>query len=43
MFGFLEFQEYLENLLVHRVGLVTKKAVKRGLKDHILKKAITNT
>lgn len=41
MFDFLEFQEYLETLLGHRVDLVTKRAVKRGLRDHILKEAIT--
>lgn len=41
MFDFLEFQEYLETLLGHRVDLVAKRAIKRRLRDDIPKEAIT--
>lgn len=41
MFDFLEFREYLEGILGHRVDLVAKAAVKQRLRDSILGEAIT--
>ncbi len=39
-FGYLEFKEYLESLLQQPVDLVTEKALKRQLRDRILREAV---
>jgi predicted nucleotidyltransferase len=36
IFTFLELKEYLETLLKRRVDLVTEKALKPMIKDHVL-------
>jgi len=41
LFGFLDLKDYLEQLLSCPVDLVTEKALKKQLKDRILKEAIS--
>ena len=41
MFGFLDLKEYLEQLLSCPVDLVTEKALKRQLREKILREAIS--
>lgn len=40
LFGFLELKDYLEQLTSSPVDLVTKKALKKQLKEKILREAI---
>lgn len=40
LFGFVDLKNYLESILGHRVDLVSKNALKRQLRDDILKEAI---
>jgi len=39
-FGFFDIQEYLQGILERPVDLVTREALKRQLKDRIVKEAI---
>ncbi len=41
LFGFLDLKEYLEQILGCRVDLVTEKALKKQIRDKILKEAIS--
>ena len=41
LFGFLELKYYLEQLMFCSVDLVTEKALKKQLKDKILREAIS--
>jgi len=40
IFGFLELKEYLEKILECSVDLVTKNALKKQLRDQILREAV---
>lgn len=40
LFRFIELQQYLEEITGHPVDLVTRKALKRQLRDRILEEAI---
>ena len=40
MFEFLDFKEFLEGILKSRVDLATEQALKKQLRDQILKEAI---
>lgn len=40
LFGFMDLKEYLEKLLERPVDLVTEKALKKQLRDKILREAI---
>lgn len=40
IFEFLDLKEYLESILNRRVDLVTREALKKQLRDQILKEAI---
>jgi len=40
IFGFLELKEYLENILGYSVDLVTKNALKKQLREQILKEVV---
>jgi len=41
LFGFLELKQYLEQLMSCPVDLVTEKALKKQLKEEILREAIS--
>ncbi len=38
-FAFLDFKEYLENILGRRIDLVTEKALKKQLREQIIQEA----